>query len=84
MNFNFFQWLREGVRHSVLTGLNDAVQHIGTPANDDQLAVRLGDYLRTSAPGEVRARVEGPGPSQKKRLGRSLRDLSPAEKSGDK
>ncbi len=77
MNVNLFQWIREGVRHSVLLGVADAVEQIGTPPTNDNLSVRLGEYLRSS-PATPQSRVAGP--AQRKRLGRSLKDFAPSEK----
>ena len=74
MNINLFQWIRDGVRQSVLMGVSDAVEQIGTPPSGDNLSTRLGEYLR-STPNEALPRANGP--TQRKRLGRSLRDLAP-------
>jgi hypothetical protein len=76
MNINLFQWIREGVRHSVLMGVSDAVEQIGTHPNGDNLSARLGEYLRSSA-SEAPSRVGGATP--RKRLGRTLKDLAPPE-----
>jgi hypothetical protein len=76
MNINLFQWIREGVRHSVLAGVSDAVEQIGTHPSGDNLSARLGEYLRSSA-SDVPSRVGGA--TQRKRLGRTLKDLNPPE-----
>jgi hypothetical protein len=73
MSFNLFQWIREGVRHSVIQGVADAVETIGTPPNDDNLSARLGEYLRSSETESLRIKSEPAG--QRKRLGRSLKDI---------
>lgn len=77
MNVNLFQWIREGVRHSVLLGVSDAVQQIGTHPTSDDLSARLGEYLRSGAP--IQSRMAGPAPAARKRLGRSLKELAPVE-----
>jgi hypothetical protein len=77
MNINLFQWIREGVRHSVLMGVADAVEQIGTPPTNDSLSLRLGEYLRGAA-ATPHPRLGGSLP--RKRLGRSLKDLAPNEK----
>ena len=41
MKFSFFDWVREGVKQSVLLGISDAAEHIGTPAESEQLTNRL-------------------------------------------
>jgi len=71
MNINLFQWIREGVRHSVLLGVSDAVEQIGTHPTGDNLSTRLGEYLRSST-SHVPSRVGGS--TQRKRLGRTLKD----------
>jgi len=76
MNINLFQWIREGVRHSVLLGVSDAVEQIGTHPTGDNLSARLGEYLRGSS-SDVPSRVGGS--TQRKRLGRTLKDLNPQE-----
>jgi hypothetical protein len=76
MNINLFQWIRDGVRHSVIAGVSDAVEQIGTHPNGDNLSARLGEYLRSSS-SDAGARVSGP--TQRKRLGRSLKDLNPPQ-----
>jgi hypothetical protein len=76
MNINLFQWIREGVRHSVLLGVSDAVEQIGTHPTGDNLSGRLGEYLRGST-SDVPSRVAGS--TQRKRLGRTLKDLNPPQ-----
>lgn len=74
MSFNLFDWIREGVKRSVIQGVHDAIEVIGSPADDDShghLAKLLAAPSGTSAAG-----VES---AKRKRLGRSLRD---AEASG--
>jgi hypothetical protein len=78
MNINFFQWIREGVRHSVLSGVADAVGQLGEAPHDDTLSTRLGEYLRVKE-AETTARL-APTSGSRKRLGRSLRDITPAAK----
>ena len=41
MNFNFFNWIRQGVKQSVLMGVHDAVECIGTPVETDQVKETL-------------------------------------------
>jgi len=35
MNFNFFDWIRDGVRRSVLLGVSDAVETMGMPPSEE-------------------------------------------------
>ena len=75
MQINLFQWIREGVRHSVLAGVADAVDQLGETPHHDNLSARLGDYLR--AQDDTAQPKLGHDTRPKKRLGRSLRELSP-------
>ena len=75
MNINLFHWIREGVRHSVLAGVADAVDQLGETPHHDNLSARLGDYLRAKdAASQPKLSHD---PRVKKRLGRSLREISP-------
>jgi hypothetical protein len=76
-SFNVFGWIREGVRQSVLLGVTDALEQIGTPADTDDVKPRLLDLARRS---EALPMPESPpstprSESKPKRLGRSLRDM---------
>ena len=77
VNFNFFAWIREGVRQSVLLGVSDAIETIGAPDNSNELHPQLQDLLRSDSSdggnGNNRA-IEGGG-GNRKRLGRRLKDL---------
>jgi hypothetical protein len=84
MNVNFFAWLREGVKHSVLLGVGDAVDQLGTPPQSEQVTESLKTFLGSSANSGQRPGLAGPtnpatiAGSQRaarKRLGRSLKDL---------
>lgn len=83
MNFNFFDWLRDGVRQSVLLGVSDAVESIGTPDSaseiNPEVAALLNDTPSSgSGTATKRKRVTRKGTSQK-RLGKSLQELNPSE-----
>ena len=68
MEFNFFNWLRNGVKKSVLLGVSDAMEEIGTPDKDDELQKRI------QAAVAIESR-KTPAKSPR-RLGRSLKDLN--------
>jgi hypothetical protein len=36
MSANFFEWIRDGVRQSVLLGVSDAIEELGTPAQGEE------------------------------------------------
>lgn len=85
MNFNFFEWLRDGVRQSVLLGVSDAVEQIGTPETGAEISPELAGLLNESGSGggatatataTKRKRVARKGAPQK-RLGKSLQELNP-------
>lgn len=48
MNFNFFDWLRAGVKQSVILGVNDAVDCLGTCHQKDDVQQRLMGFLQDS------------------------------------
>lgn len=76
VNFNLFAWIREGVRQSVLMGVSDAIENIGTPVNGQDVTPHLKAMLQ---PRDVDAlpasRTVSEAVPQRKRLGRSLKDL---------
>lgn len=74
MNVNFFEWLRDGVRQSVLLGVSDAIEQIGTPADSDDLHPNVAALLQTdSAAPKTKARG-----GSRKRLGKSLKEMDTA------
>lgn len=89
MQYNFFQWLRDGVRQAVLLGVSDAVETIGTPHNADETNEKLQRTLGITSMNESVARLggEASGAVTKRstggarRLGKSLKDLGTANPS---
>ncbi|MGL4594030.1 MAG: hypothetical protein ACRCUY_04790 [Thermoguttaceae bacterium] len=79
MNFNFFDWVRDGVKRSVLLGVSDAVQTMGMPHDEEASKERILSFLQDdSGNGVQRRRVSGlpSGPSATaKKLGRSINDI---------
>ena len=75
MQLNVFAWIREGVKRSVLLGVSDAIETIGTPEGDDgSLKQRLTQLILPEAiPVSAASALLG----KRKRLGKSLRDVSP-------
>ena len=80
MNVNFFDWLRDGVRQSVLLGVSDAIEQIGSPADSDELHPGVAAFLHSEK--TDKPRVAGGSPASgassgttRKRLGRSLKDI---------
>ena len=86
-NLGVFEWIREGVRRSILLGVSDAFEQIGTHDSSADLHPQLASALRDAAP---RA-LEGPNvvaprnmsKPERRRLGRSLEQIrSTADKLG--
>ena len=75
MNVNFFEWLRDGVRQSVLLGVSDAIEQIGTPADNDDLHPNVAAMLQGEGAPKIKGRRANGG---RKRLGKSLKELEPA------
>ncbi len=83
-NINFFGWIRDGVRQSVLLGVSDAIDQLGTPPNTDEMHPDVIAFLQNGAPAAAAAGVapklagNGGGrgnQNNRKRLGRSLKDI---------
>ena len=70
MQFNLFDWIREGVKRSVIQGVSEAMESIGSPAGDDG-AARLAPLLAMNEASQPALA----GGVKRKRLGRSLRDV---------
>jgi hypothetical protein len=84
MNINFFTWIREGVKQAVLHGVSDAVGHIGSRGEDDEMPQRLLEVIRQSEATTATAaapRIESSSSSRPKKLGRSLDQIVNSEKS---
>ena len=82
MNFNFFDWVRDGVKRSVLLGVSDAVETIGMPTDQESSKDKILSFLQDdTAKLEVSAtqrRRLPSGPARK--LGRSISEIhTPAE-----
>lgn len=75
---NFFSWIRDGVRQSVLLGVSDAVEQLGTPASAEEIHPSVAGLLgpRTAQRSTDNLPIAmGRSDASKKRLGRSLKDL---------
>lgn len=71
MNVNVFGWIREGVRQSVLMGVADAMESIGTPPSGDDLRPKLMESIRRNSESAVAITAA----AKPRRLGRTLKDL---------
>ena len=72
MSFNLFDWIREGVKRSVIQGVTEALDSIGSPAGDDGPA-RLSGMLLPAVDGPPTAPLSS---AKSRRLGRSLREVN--------
>ena len=70
MQFNLFDWIRESVKRSVIQGVSEALEAIGSPEGDDG-AARLAQLLPVAANSPPALASGG----KRQRLGRSLRDV---------
>lgn len=74
VNVNFFSWIRDGVKQSVLLGVSDAIETLGTPEDDEQMHPGVAAFLRdeTTKTGTKRVTSNNRG---RKRLGKSLKEI---------
>lgn len=78
-----FNWIRDGVKQSVLLGVSDAIDTIGSPDENRALNPALMSFAKQPISLQANARIDEPpqrklpGTSGRKRLGRSLRDIDP-------
>ncbi|MEZ6133503.1 MAG: hypothetical protein R3C53_01205 [Pirellulaceae bacterium] len=83
-NMNFFGWIRDGVRQSVLLGVSDAVEQLGTPPQGEEINTNLAGLLRSHGSNHTDqpkiASAAGGSPKGRKRLGKSLKDIGPEVK----
>ena len=88
-NLGVFDWLREGVRRSILLGVSDAFEQIGTSDDRAELHPQLASALRDAAPRALEASsVDAPAARnlskpERRRLGRSLDQIRSVAKTVD-
>ncbi len=70
---NFFGWIRDGVRQAVLLGVNDAVDTLGKPHEDDDFSARMLGVIRDGGTNAAPKLSNTRG--RRKKLGRSLNDI---------
>lgn len=68
---NFFDWIRQGVKRSVLEGVADAVDHLGTPVEQDKIREQLLAYASVENP-SMNVIESSAKPALRKRLGRGI------------
>ena len=74
--FNFFSWIREGVKQSVLLGVADAIEDLGAPPENDEATQQVMRFLKSSDDSKTLPAPSGGRRSSNKRLGRSLKDVA--------
>jgi hypothetical protein len=78
MNFNFFEWVRDGVKRSVLLGVSDAVQTMGMPHDEESSKDKILSFLQDSSSHTTPQRRISNGAaavSGQRKLGRSISDI---------
>ena len=76
---NFFSWIRDGVRQSVLLGVSDAVEQLGTPAANEEIHPSVAGLFATRPSNPGTNTLAGPvatGPVERRRLGKSLKEMN--------
>ena len=71
MQANFFNWLRQGVKQAVLSGVSDAIEQIGTPEGNGEMHAELMTALNGDVPQKTVS-----GRTTRKRLGRTLKEMN--------
>ncbi|GAB5403774.1 MAG: hypothetical protein Aurels2KO_20050 [Aureliella sp.] len=75
-NMNLFTWIRDGVRQSVLLGVSDAVEQLGTPAAAEDLHPSVVGFLNTDqSEGSPKITSKKSTAGGRKRLGKSLKEI---------
>ncbi len=75
MDFNFFDWIRNGGKRSVLMGVNDAVEQLGMPSEEDASKDKILSFLQSDEP----KKLASPAASRARRanaLGRGISKVS--------
>ena len=69
---NFFDWIRQGVKRSVLEGVADAVNHMGTPVEQDQIREHLLNFATPEHQIVGVIEADTKRPALRRRLGRGI------------
>jgi hypothetical protein len=70
----FYTWIRESVKRAVMLGLADAVEEIGSPAENEESSRKLLAMLRQGPALEAKPEAPSHGMTRK-RLGKSLEQI---------
>jgi hypothetical protein len=76
MNFNFFEWIRTGVKQSVLLGVTDAINAMGTPHDDKIAKEKIMSFLQQdSNEDNIKKRLSSTSTTGSRKLGRSIAEM---------
>lgn len=76
-----YGWIREGVRRAVLLGFSDAIEQIGVPHEGEEINEKFAAVLRPAPSTAATSLPSGNTKSGRKRLGRSLNQITSDSKS---
>ena len=77
MNFNFFEWIREGVKRSVLLGVSDAVETMGTPHDPETSRDKIMTFLQDETETTKAKPKRVTSSKTTRKLGRSISEIHP-------
>ncbi len=77
MDFNFFEWIREGVKRSVLLGVSDAVETMGAPHDPETAQDKIMSFLRDETEEGKTAKRRVAASTTQRKLGRSISEIHP-------
>jgi len=80
MNFNFFDWIRDGVKRSVLMGVSEAVETMGMPPDEESSKDKILSFLQSEEQHKLTStppsrRLTGGNGSSPRKLGRSIAEI---------
>lgn len=87
MGFNFFDWMREGVKNSVLRGVSEAVETMGMPEDEETSRAKILRFLKEDETQDVTPSAQKPRVAASttantpRKLGRSISEIHPAKAS---
>ncbi len=73
MKMNFFDWIREGVRQSILLGLSDAATEIGSAKDVEVLNQQ---FLQSIQQGRITVEPDKNPKGRRRALGRTLTEIT--------
>ena len=74
MDLNFFQWFRSAIRQTVLLGVSDAMQSLGSPEDSEEMHPQIAALVQNNVAPE-KSTTRSSTTNGRKRLGKSLKEL---------